>query len=300
MENYLTDIGNGDFPEAPLKISGGDELGEMAGVINEMKRSLTEKERLRNELALAKTIQAEMLPDDADAQKLPESCRVKGFMMPAKEVGGDLYDFFMIDHEHLGLVIADVSDKGAPAALFMATAKMCIKDNMMLGMEPGEVLNRVNNRLLENNKSGLFVTAWIGEVDLTDGRMKYAMAGHPYPFIRRAGSMEYEFLKSDKNLVLAGFPDFEYLQAETYLKSGDRVFLYTDGLDEARDINGAFFGKQRVKSFLDDHGSATVSETVSGMKETVDVFASGREQFDDLTMLLLEYAGGTKNEQTGQ
>ena len=296
MENYLTDIGNGDFPEAPLKISGGDELGEMAGVINEMKRSLTEKERLRNELALAKTIQAEMLPDDADAQKLPDSCRVKGFMMPAREVGGDLYDFFMIDHDHLGLVIADVSDKGAPAALFMATAKMCIKDNMMLGMEPGEVLKRVNNRLLENNKSGLFVTAWIGEVDLTDGRMKYAMAGHPYPFIRRAGSSEYEFLKSDKNLVLAGLPDYEYLQDETYLKPGDRVFLYTDGLDEARDINGTFFGKQRAKAFLDEHGTANVSETVTGMKEAVDVFASGREQYDDLTMLLFEYAGGTKDE----
>ena len=296
MENYLTDIGNGAFPEEPLKISSGDELGEMAEIINEMKLSLAEKERLRNELALARTIQSEMLPDGDAAQKLPQSCRVSGFMAPAREVGGDLYDFFMIDQDRLGLVIADVSDKGAPAALFMATAKMCIKDNMMLGAEPKEVLKRVNNRLLENNKSGLFVTAWIAEVNLSDGRMKYAMAGHPYPFLRRAENAKYELLKSDKNLVLAGFPDFDYLQEETILSPGDRLFLYTDGLDEARDIQGGFFGSERIRDYLDAHSATDIQETIIGMKQAVDDYASGREQFDDLTMLMFEYAGGTRHE----
>ena len=296
MEGYLTEIGSGAFPEEPLKINGGDELSEMADIINDMKLSLTERERLRNELELAKTIQAEMLPDEAAAQKLPESCRVFGFMAPAREVGGDLYDFFMIDSKHLGLVIADVSDKGAPAALFMATAKMCIKDNMMLGASPSEVLKRVNNRLLENNKSGLFVTAWIAAVNLEDGTMEYAMAGHPYPFIRRAENAEYELLKSDKNLVLAGFPDFEYVQESTRLLPGDRLFLYTDGLDEARDIGGGFFGNPRAKAYLDGHCAADIRETVLGMKEAVDAFASGREQYDDLTMLMFEYAGVTRDE----
>ena len=296
MEGYLTEIGKGDFPEAPLKISGGDELSEMADVINQMKLSLVEKERLRNELNLARTIQAELLPDDTAAEKLPESCKVRGFMKPAREVGGDLYDFFMIDDHHLGLVIADVSDKGAPAALFMATAKMCIKDNMMIGAEPGDVLTRVNNRLLENDKSGLFVTAWIGTVDLNTGHFKYALAGHPFPFIKRAGTGEYESLKSDRNLVLAAFPDFAYQQSEIDLGPGDRIFLYTDGLDEAHNVDGQLFGRDRIKSFLDEHPADGLAETVSGMKETVDTFALGREQFDDLTMLFFEYAGGAAHE----
>ncbi len=291
MEGYLTDIGSGEYPEEPLRIGGGDELAEMAGVINEMKLSLEEKERLRSELALARTIQAELLPDEEAAGRLPESVRVSGFMRPAREVGGDLYDFFLTDPTHLGLVIADVSDKGAPAALFMATAKMCLKDQMMLGEEPGEVLRRVNNRLLENNRSGLFVTAWIGELDLSDGRLRYAAAGHPFPFLGRGEGGAFEALPSDRNLVLAGFPDFEFRQAEVSLSPGDRLFLYTDGLDEARAADGAFFGRERVKSFLDAQADASPEAVVSGMQEAVDVFASGTEQFDDLTMLLVEYTG---------
>ena len=290
MEGYLIRIGNGAYPDRPLRISGGDELSEMAGVINDMSASLKEKERLRNELELARTIQAGMLPDESAAGRLPGGCRLSGFMQPAREVGGDLYDFFMIDADHLGLVIADVSDKGVPAALFMATAKMCVKDNMALGMEPSEVLRRVNNRLLENNQYGLFVTAWIGSLDLATGRLKYAMAGHPYPLIRRAEAGGYEPLTSDKNLVLAGLPDFEFAQEETTLRRGDRLFLYTDGLDEARDPDGGFFGQTRVKAYLDGHGEADIREAVRGMKEAVDDFAGGREQFDDLTMLMLEYA----------
>ena len=295
-EKYLKGIGSGQFPQTPLKISGGDELSEMADVINEMKQSLEERERLRNELALARTIQAGLLPDESAAQSLPDVCRVCGFMAPAREVGGDLYDFFMIDGDHLGLVIADVSDKGTPAALFMATAKMCIKDNMMLGMEPAAVLNLVNDRLLENNKLRLFVTAWIGVVELSTGIMRYAMAGHPFPFVLRADKNDYETLRSDRNLVLAGLPGFEFRQAETVLRPGDRLFLYTDGLDEARDRNGGFFGRQRVEEYLDAHSRLGVQETIAGIKAAVDEFAAGREQYDDLTLLMMAYGGGTGHE----
>lgn len=296
MEKHLTDIGNGDFPKEDLKISGGDELGEMADVINEMKLSLMERERLKNELEFARTIQAEMLPDDDAAKKLPNGCTLAGFMAPAKEVGGDLYDFFITDAGHLGLVIADVSDKGTPAALFMATAKMCIKDNMMLGAEPKDVLFRVNNQLLENSKSGLFVTAWIGELDPMTGVLKYAAAGHPFPFIRRAGDSGYSPLESDINLVLAGKRNFEFLQEETELKRGDRLFLYTDGLDEARNKEGGFFGKQRIREYLDGHTGESVRETLAGMKNAVDRYSDGREQFDDMTMLMLEYRREEANE----
>ena len=296
MEAYLNDIGSGNFPDYPLKISGGDELTEMSEVINTMKVSLEERNRLRNELALASTIQAEMLPGEDAARQLPSSCRVCALMTPAREVGGDLYDFFLIDEDHLGLVIADVSDKGAPAALFMATTKMCIKENMMLGADPKTVLNRVNNRLLENNKSGLFVTAWIAEIDLRNGHMEYASAGHPHPFIKRTGDSEYTVLESDKNLVLAGLEDYGYQQSETVLEPGDRLFLYTDGLDEARELNGGFFGKQRIKNYLNEHFPDSIDSVVTGIKGAVDAFASGREQFDDLTILMMEYCGGNGNE----
>lgn len=296
MEAYLTEIGSGTLPEKPLKISGGDELSEMADVINEMKLSLKEKERLRNELELARTIQAEMLPDESAALQLPESCRVKGLMIPAREVGGDLYDFFMIDKDHLGLVIADVSDKGAPAALFMATAKTCLKDNIMLGAEPAAVLSRVNNTLLSDNRSGLFVTAWIGILDLSTGHLSYAMAGHPFPYFRTCEKEAFQKLKGNRNLVLAGLPDFSYAQDETVLSPGARLFLFTDGLDEARDVNENFFGKERIESFLNEHTGDSIYDTVSGIKSAVDTFAIGREQFDDLTILMLEYTGGQSHE----
>ena len=290
-EKYLTDIGKGQFPEQPLRISGGDELSEMADVINEMKDSLQERERIRSELELARTIQAEMLPDEACAKRLPKSCEVHGFMKAAKEVGGDLYDFFMINDDLLGIVIADVSDKGVPAALFMSTAKMCIKENMMLGASPKDVMEHVNNRLLENNKFGLFVTAWIGELNLKTGHLQYVAAGHPFPFLGRSKTQDYQPLESSHNLILAGMPNYVYEQAETDLQPGDRLFLYTDGLDEARDANRNFFGKERIKEYLDRTGSASVSETISGMEKTVDDFAHGCMQFDDLTMLMVEYRG---------
>ncbi len=290
-EKYLMDIGNGQFPEKPLRISGGDELSEMADVINEMKESLKERERIRSELGMARTIQAEMLPDEACAKRLPKSCVVHGFMKAAKEVGGDLYDFFMINDNLLGIVIADVSDKGVPAALFMSTAKMCIKENMMLGASPKEVMEHVNNRLLENNKFGLFVTAWIGELDLKTGHLQYVAAGHPFPYVGRSETHDYQPLQSKHNLVLAGLPNYKYEQAETDLQPGDRLFLYTDGLDEARDANQTFFGKERIKAYLDQTGTASVSETISGMEKTVDDFAQGCMQFDDLTMLMVEYRG---------
>ena len=296
MEAYLIDIGSGNFPDYPLKISGGDELTEMSDVINQMKLSLEERNRLRNELVLASTIQAEMLPGEDAARLLPVSCKVCASMTPAREVGGDLYDFFMIDEDHLGLVIADVSDKGAAAALFMATTKMCIKENMMLGADPKEVLGRVNNRLLENNKSGLFVTAWIAEINLKTGHMKYASAGHPYPFVRRTENNEYTLLKSDRNLVLAGLEDYDYMQEETVLAPGERLFLYTDGLDEARDKNEQFFGRRRIQTYLDGHSAEDIESVVTGIKEAVNAFAAGREQFDDLTLLMMEYRGGNGNE----
>ena len=153
-----------------------------------------------------------------------------------------------------------------------------------------------NARLCENNAAEMFVTAWIGELDLRTGRLQYAAAGHPFPFVNRAGTASYETLPSDSNLVLAGLPDFAFAQEETVLLPGDRLFLFTDGLDEARDPDGAFFGRQRVQAYLEAHADDGIPAVISGIRDAVDRFAAGREQFDDLTLLMLEYAGGDGNE----
>ncbi|MBQ0102191.1 MAG: serine/threonine-protein phosphatase, partial [Firmicutes bacterium] len=158
------------------------------------------------------------------------------------------------------------------------------------------VLFRVNNQLLESSKSGLFVTAWIGTLDLSNGHLIFASAGHPFPYLMRNGSNEYEMLKSSVNLVLGGFGNFKYKQSEVDMHHGDRLFLYTDGLDEARSEDGGFFGKDRIKKNLDENVGETIRGTVLNMKAAVDKYTEGTEQFDDLTMLTLEYRGGKADE----
>lgn len=291
-EDYLVDIGKGEFPEQPLIIDTSDEISDMADIINEMKDSLAVKQKLSAEYEAAKIIQTQLLPDDDAIASLPSCINIHASMNTAKIVGGDLYDFFMIDRKHFGIVIADVSDKGVPAALFMATSKMCIKLNMQLGIDPDEVLFRVNNMLNENNKTGMFVTAWIGILDITDGTLKYASAGHPSPRICRAGNDHFEELVTLNNLVLGGFIGFRYKQNETILNPGDRMFLYTDGLDEAGDPDNGFFGKGRMIDYLDRHCQDSIEEIVNGIRDEVETFVGNRRSFDDLTMLMFEYKGG--------
>jgi sigma-B regulation protein RsbU (phosphoserine phosphatase) len=177
-------------------------------------------------------------------------------MQPAKEVGGDFYDFFLIDSDHLALVIADVSGKGVPAALFMVIAKTLIKNQTLAGMEPADVFTAVNTQLCENNDAGMFVTGWMGILEISTGRFTYANAGHNPPLIRKKDG-EYEYLKARAGLVLAGMEGIRYRQYEIMLEPGDGLYLYTDGVTEATNEENTLYGEDRLRDILNRHKDDT-------------------------------------------
>ncbi|MDO5435095.1 MAG: SpoIIE family protein phosphatase [Clostridia bacterium] len=286
--HYLTDISTGVFPEEPLDLHTKDELSVMTSCINEMTASLKEKERIAGELEAGANIQRYMLPGRFPAFPERDEFDIYARMVPAREVGGDFYDFFLVDEQHLAVVIADVSGKGVPAALFMATAKMLIKNHAQMGMEPCDVFTAVNKLLCEGNETSTFVTAWMGVLDLADGTLKYVNAGHNPPLIgRNDGSFMY--LKSRPALVLAAMDGIVYKQNELTLQPGERVFLYTDGVTEAVNDRDELYGTARLNEYLNANGMAPTDEVLSGLLQSIDEFAGTREQFDDITMLILGY-----------
>ena len=209
-------------------------------------------------------------------------------MYPAKEVGGDFYDFFMIDCDHLALVMADVSGKGVPAALFMVTAKTLIKNRTMMGGTPGEILHDVNNQLCEGNEAALFVTAWLGILELSTGRVTASNAGHEYPAIRMVDGT-YKLFKTIQNPPLATIEDMEFTEEEFYLGHLDMLYLYTDGVTEATNINKKLYGVDRMIEELNGTIGASVSEVLNIMNKSVMDFTGEAPQFDDLTMLCLQF-----------
>ena len=210
-------------------------------------------------------------------------------MTPAKEVGGDFYDFFMVDERHLAIVMADVSGKGVPAALFMVIGKTLIKDHTQLGRDLGEVFTEVNNILCESNDNGMFITAFEGVLDLVTGEFRYVNAGHEMPFIYRKDG-KYEAFKIRPGFVLAGMENIKYKEQKIQLNVGDKIFQYTDGVTEATDINDCLYGMDRLNSILNEKCiNADPQETLKFVKSDIDTFVGNREQFDDITMLCLEY-----------
>lgn len=288
VNNYLRDISAGAFPEEPLNLHTKDELLVTAQCINEMTESLKEKERISGELQIATDIQAHMLPCIFPAFPDHDEFDIFASMTPAKEVGGDFYDFFMIDERHLAVVIADVSGKGVPAALFMVIAKTLIKNYAQMGMEPCHVFTKVNQLLCEGNEAGLFVTAWMGLLDMETGKLTYVNAGHNPPLIK-LGNGGFTYLKSQPGFVLAGVETMRYKQSELTMAPGDKLFLYTDGVTEATDINHQFYGEERLSDYLNAHVSEGISDILHHLKEDLDLFAGNQEQFDDITMLILDY-----------
>ncbi len=276
-----------------------NELGALAESFAEMateidaytKESLRingEKERAAAELGLAARIQQEALPHvypERDAFSMAAS------MAPAREIGGDFYDFFFIDEDHLGLVIADVSDKGIPAALFMMMSKDMIKNFTMIGGSPAEVLQRVNQHLCENNENGMFVTVWLGVLDISTGLLTAANAGHEYPILRREGGT-FELVKDKHGTVLGAFKNRKYQNYDLQLNKGDILFLYTDGAPEATSVNDEMFTTNRMLEVLNAASDNHPDVLLSDMKTAIDAFAEGAGQFDDLTMLSIRYNGG--------
>lgn len=243
-----------------------------------------------SELNFATDIQASMLPSVFPAFPDRTEFDIHASMDPAKEVGGDFYDFFMIDEDHLGLVIADVSGKGVPAALFMMSSKILINDHATIGGSPAEILERVNKLVYANNKAHMFVTVWLGILEISTGKLTSASAGHEYPMINVSG--KYELLKDKHGLAIGAMSRSKYMDTEITLKKGDSVFVYTDGVAEATDADNQFFGTDRTLEALNAiPDGASQKEILEGVRTAVDAFVKEAPQFDDLTMLGLKYNG---------
>jgi len=212
-------------------------------------------------------------------------------MHPAREIGGDFYDFFFTDDDHLFSVIADVSGKGVPAALFMVVTKTLLKNNARTGLTPAGILNKTNAQLAEGNDAQMFVTVFIGCLELSTGRFTFANAGHNPPVIKRKDKRR-EFLKSKHGFVCALLDNIKYTDNEIVLDKGDALFLYTDGVTEAQNTEGFFFGNARLLESLSSVPvDAGVCEIENAVERDIRVFAGGAEQADDIAMLVLKYIG---------
>ena len=239
------------------------------------------------DLRVGTEIQTGSLPTDFPDR--PEF-EIFASMDPAKEVGGDFYDFFMIDDDHLAIVIADVSGKGVPAALFMMSSKIHINDHAMIGGTPAEILERVNKLVCANNKAHMFVTVWLGILEISTGKLTTASAGHEYPMINING--KYEMLKDKHGLAIGAMDIAKYKNTEIQLKKGDSIFVYTDGVAEATDANNELFGTDRTVEALNAiPKGASQKEVLAGVRVAVDAFVKEAPQFDDLTMVGLKYFG---------
>lgn len=250
----------------------------------------TEAMKTRAELGVATHIQANMLPCIFPAFPERPEFDIYATMVPAKEVGGDFYDFFLVDDNHLAVVIADVSGKGVPAALFMVITKTLIKDNMQAGSDPAQVFTKVNQQLCEANDEGMFVTAWMGILEISSGHMFFVNAGHNPPLLRQGGG-EWEYLKQRPGFVLAGMEDIRYKSGEFQLNSGDALYLYTDGVTEATDSAEMLYGDARLKKILDAASYDTPEQLLVSVKNDVDAFVGDAPQFDDITMMVLTFNG---------
>ena len=283
------------------KVRSQNELGTLSSDISDMVVSIdryvdeiqtitSERERIAAELSVATTIQASALPRKFPAFPGRHEFDLYATMTPAKEVGGDFYDFFLVDDNHLVLVVADVSGKGIPAALFMMNSKTRIKNQALLGGTPKSILEDVNNELCEENASGFFVTVWIAIIDLNTGKGIAANAGHEHPVIRRAGG-EYETVKYRHSPAVATVDGIPFREHEFEMHPGDRLFVYTDGVPEATNGQNELFGEERMLKSLNSHPEDTLQELLPDVKKDIDTFVGDAVQFDDITMLGFDYYG---------
>ena len=284
-----------------LPIKSNDEIGDLYNEIRSMQRRIVEgankltkitaeRERVNTELNMATRIQASMLPNIFPPFPEREDFDLYASMNPAKEVGGDFYDFGMIDDNHLFMLIADVSDKGIPAALFMMSTKILINYRAKKGGSPAEILTDVNEQISKDNEEMMFVTVWMGILDLTTGNLKCTNAGHEYPFIRTKDE-SFKVYKDKRGVMVGVDPDLRYEDYELTLKKGDVVFVYTDGVPEATNASDDMYGMERLEETLNNIEDKTPEGILKGVREDVDKFAENTTQFDDLTMLCVEYKG---------
>ena len=262
---------------------------ETINYINNLTKVTKEKEQIKAELNVATQIQADMLPKNFIFPGRDEF-EIYATMKPAKEVGGDFYDFFLIDENHLAMVMADVSGKGVPAALFMVIAKTLLKTRSQLGGSPSEILHDVNNQLCEGNEADLFVTVWLGILDLSSGKVVSSNAGHEYPAIKHKDK-NYELFITKNSPAVATMEGMRFKQTEFELQPGDYIYLYTDGVAEATNSDDILYGTDRMIEALNKTENYSLEETLKFMKNDIDNFVGDAPQFDDITMLSLKYNG---------
>jgi len=289
---------NGTGTVQELNIRANDEIGRLAEAVGKMERDINEyidniarvtaeKERIGAELNVATQIQASMMPSIFPHFANQEEFEIAAFMQPAKEVGGDFYDFFLVDENHLAIVMADVSGKGVPAALFMVIGKTLIKDHTQPGRDLGEVFCEVNHILCASNSENLFITVFEGVLDLTTGEFPYVNAGHELPFICHEGSFEAQRIAP--GFVLAGLDDMQYQAGCFTLAQGDKLFQYTDGVTEATNGENHLYGMQRLSDVLNRNSGGSPEDILRAVKGDVDGFVGEAPQFDDITMLCLSF-----------
>lgn len=243
-----------------------------------------ERERVATELDMARRLQASQLPTQMPAFPDRQDIDVFASMTPAKEVGGDFYDYFLIDDDHLAIVVADVAGKGIPAALFMMMTKMLLTDNAMTGMPPHEVLERTNDTICKHNELEMFVTMWFGVLEISTGRITAANAGHEYPVVRHKDG-QFEVLKDTHDFIVGGMEGMAYRQYELELEKGSMLFLYTDGAPEATRADKQMFGMKRLVDALNENPNDTPQVLLERVRARIDEFVGDEPQFDDLTML---------------
>jgi len=261
--------------------------------INDIQLYTAKNERMSAELSLAERIQASMLPHENPPFPDRKEFEIFGVMDPAREVGGDFYDYFFIDDDHLCLTIADVSGKGIPGALFMMISVIILRNTAMMIKNCDRVLAQLNEALCSHNEAEMFLTVWIGILEISTGKLTACNAGHEYPMVKHPDG-NYEMLKDKHGLVLGAMQHMKYTEYEIYLEPGSKVFVYTDGLPEATNKDEKMFGTDRVVETLNVDPNVSPEQTLQNMRKAVDEFVQDAEQFDDLTMLCIEYRGKQK------
>ena len=260
--------------------------------MKQVKTVTAEKERINTELQMAKEIQESMLPDIFPAFPDRSEFEIYAMMEPAKAVGGDFYDFFLIDHDHLCIVMADVSGKGIPAALFMMASKIILQSCAMLGRSVADILTKTNEALCSNNRMEMFVTVWLGILEISTGKVTAANAGHEYPVLKKGDS--FELIRDRHGFVIGGMDEVTYQEYTLQMEPGDKLFLYTDGVPEATNLDEDLFTTARMLKALNQAPECDPEIILEKVRKAVEAFVGNAEQFDDLTMLCIEYKGNSE------
>ena len=297
INRSLAKITSGNL-DTVVDVRTNEEFASLSDDINStvltLKRYIAEAAaRIDRELEFARSIQHSAIPTVFPPYPGHGEFDIFATMDTAKEVGGDFYDFYFVGENKLGFLIADVSGKGIPAAMFMMTAKTIIKGYAESGIPVDEVFTIANAKLCESNEAGMFVTAWMGVLDITTGKVEFANAGHNPPLVRH-GDGTFEYLRVRPGFVIAGMEGVKYRKNELYLAPGDEIYLYTDGVTEATDTNNGLYGEERLNALLDSLHGLSGEEVCRAVKGDIGAFVGDAPQFDDITMLYLKYNGGNE------